>query len=223
MPDGLRLIGAVDAVDRVAEIKRARPELIARPPGHEPRQIRLAVDHLRRRNPIGPFRLARDAKQARPLESVYPSPVAQRRKHEQHQQHSRDYRKGPPGPNGRKEEQISPNRNRKSPTSPPQFTRCSRRCWSSCPGDPGADLEHVGGDRLALEQPMLQAAPAHPPTLPEHKRRDLTVTNRGLRELVGDAELAGHVLDAENFRILAHGVPSLGTELLMRLIAARRG
>src|SRR5712691_6643551 len=80
MADRLRLIGAVDAVDRVAEIKGTRPERIARAAGHEPRQIRLAVDHLRRRDPIGPFGLARNAQQPRPLEAVAadPDPVAQR-------------------------------------------------------------------------------------------------------------------------------------------------
>src|SRR6202049_2679680 len=36
VPDRLRLIGAVDAVDRVAEVKGARPEWIAGAAGHEP-------------------------------------------------------------------------------------------------------------------------------------------------------------------------------------------
>src|SRR5438477_5021789 len=70
MPDGLRLIGAVNAVDRVAEVECARAERVARTAGHEPRQIWLALDHFRRRDPIRPLRFARDAKQARPLEAV---------------------------------------------------------------------------------------------------------------------------------------------------------
>src|SRR5262249_975241 len=54
--DGRRLIGAVDAVNRLAEIERARTERIAIAAGHEARQIGLALDHFFRRMPIGPFR-----------------------------------------------------------------------------------------------------------------------------------------------------------------------
>ena len=61
--DRLRLIGAVDAVDRGAEIKRAGAERVARAAGHEARQIGLARDHLRRRRPVGPLRLAGDLQQ----------------------------------------------------------------------------------------------------------------------------------------------------------------
>jgi hypothetical protein len=38
--------------------------------GHEAGQIGLAPNHLRRRNPVGPFGLARDLQQAGPLEAV---------------------------------------------------------------------------------------------------------------------------------------------------------
>ena len=67
--DGLRLVGAVDAVDRGAEIERARAHRIARTARHEARQIRLALDHLRRRRPVGPFRLPGDLEQSLPLEA----------------------------------------------------------------------------------------------------------------------------------------------------------
>ena len=65
-----RLVGAVDAVDRLAEIERARAHRIARAAGHEARQVGLALDHLRRRPPVGPFLLARYFEQALPLEAV---------------------------------------------------------------------------------------------------------------------------------------------------------
>ena len=70
MPDGLGRVGAVDAVDRVAEIERARAHRIARPAGHEARQVRLPLDHLRRRRPVRPFLLAGDLEQPVPLEAV---------------------------------------------------------------------------------------------------------------------------------------------------------
>src|SRR5262245_32475433 len=43
--DGLRLVGAVDAVDRGAEVERAGTERIARTASHPARQIRLPLDH----------------------------------------------------------------------------------------------------------------------------------------------------------------------------------
>src|ERR1700759_202093 len=46
LADGLRLVGAVDAIPRLAEIERAGAERIARPAGHEARQIGLSFDHL---------------------------------------------------------------------------------------------------------------------------------------------------------------------------------
>src|SRR5271157_1417979 len=68
--DRLRLVGAVDAVDGLAEIHRPRAERIARPARHEARQVGLALDHLRRRAPVRPFLLAGNLLQARPLEAV---------------------------------------------------------------------------------------------------------------------------------------------------------
>src|SRR5262245_50678353 len=46
----------MNAVQRLAEIESARAKRIARTTGHEARQIRLAIDHLRRRMPVRPFR-----------------------------------------------------------------------------------------------------------------------------------------------------------------------
>ena len=70
LTDGLRRVGAVDAVDGVAEIHGAGAERIAGAASHEARQIGLARDHLRRRMPIRPFGLARDLQQALPGEAI---------------------------------------------------------------------------------------------------------------------------------------------------------
>src|SRR5450759_4849988 len=69
LSDRRRLIGAVDTVERPAEIEGARTERIARPSRHEARQIRLALDHLLRRSPIRPRRHPRDAFGSRPGEA----------------------------------------------------------------------------------------------------------------------------------------------------------
>src|SRR5262249_49755309 len=55
-PDGRGLVRAVDAVERVTQIKCARPEGVALATGHKARQIGLAFDHLFGWIPIGPFR-----------------------------------------------------------------------------------------------------------------------------------------------------------------------
>src|SRR5882724_1550220 len=68
--DRIGPVGAVDTIDGGAEIHRTGAEWIARPAGHEPRQIGLARDHLRRRCPVRPLRLARDVEQSLPLESL---------------------------------------------------------------------------------------------------------------------------------------------------------
>src|SRR5262245_33387681 len=67
--DCLRLVGAVDAVDGVAEVERARAQRVAGAAGHEAGQVRLARNHLGRWGPVGPFRLARDRQEAGPLET----------------------------------------------------------------------------------------------------------------------------------------------------------
>ena len=66
LADGGGIVGAVDAVFAGAEIHRARAERIARAAGDEARQIGLARDHLRRRIPVRPFRLAADGLHAGP-------------------------------------------------------------------------------------------------------------------------------------------------------------
>src|SRR5450830_1726691 len=68
--DGLRLIGAVDAIDGRTKIKRTRPQGISRPSGHEAGQIRLALDHFGGRRPVWPFLLAGDAQQPLPLKAI---------------------------------------------------------------------------------------------------------------------------------------------------------
>ncbi len=70
MSDRLRLVGAVDAIDRAADIERPGAHRIARAASHEPRQIGLTLDHLRRRTPVRPFLLADDAFYARPLKTI---------------------------------------------------------------------------------------------------------------------------------------------------------
>src|ERR1700730_2139094 len=65
--DRLRPVGAVDTGDGGPEIHRPRPERVTRAAGHEARQIWLALDHLRRRCPVRPFRLARDVLEYLPL------------------------------------------------------------------------------------------------------------------------------------------------------------
>src|SRR5918994_4064593 len=79
MADGLRLIGAVDAEDRRAEVQRAGTHRITGAAGHEARQVGLTRDHLWRRTPVRPLGLAADPDQARPLEALAadPDPVAQ--------------------------------------------------------------------------------------------------------------------------------------------------
>ena len=68
--DGRGLIGAVNTIQRLAEIERACAERIARSARHEPRQIRLPIDHFRRRMPIRPFRHSADPLGTVPGESI---------------------------------------------------------------------------------------------------------------------------------------------------------
>src|SRR5207249_11910941 len=67
--DGFGRVGAVNAIDGVAEIHRARAEGIARAARHEARQIGLALDHLRGRRPVRPLGLALDRLHAGPSEA----------------------------------------------------------------------------------------------------------------------------------------------------------
>jgi hypothetical protein len=69
-PDSGRLIGAVNAINGVAKIKRARAERVTIAAGHEARKVRLALDHLLRWIPIGPFRLPGHFLRAGPGEAL---------------------------------------------------------------------------------------------------------------------------------------------------------
>src|SRR5262249_18570980 len=78
--DGGGVMGAVDAVHRLAEIERARTERIGLAACHEARQIGLAHDHLLRRIPIRPLRHPRDLLHAGPSKALAADadPVTQR-------------------------------------------------------------------------------------------------------------------------------------------------
>src|SRR5438309_515722 len=58
--DGPGLVGAVDAVERRAQIHRARAKRVFRAAFHVPWQIGAARDHFRRRRPSRPFALGRN-------------------------------------------------------------------------------------------------------------------------------------------------------------------
>ena len=64
--------GAVDAVERRAEIEGARAERVLEAAAHVPRQVGTAPQHLRRRAPIRPFALHRHGLGARPGEALAP-------------------------------------------------------------------------------------------------------------------------------------------------------
>src|SRR5882672_7338412 len=67
--DGPGLVRAVDAVERRAEIHRARAERIFRTAGHVARQVGPAPQHLVGRRPIRPFALVGDVVHAGPGEA----------------------------------------------------------------------------------------------------------------------------------------------------------
>src|SRR5262245_22485700 len=74
--DCIRRIGAMDAIDCVAEIERAGTEWIARTACHLAPQIGLPFKHFRRRRPVRPLLLAPDPLHALPLETVAADPDA---------------------------------------------------------------------------------------------------------------------------------------------------
>src|SRR5262245_50560714 len=80
MADRLRLIGAVDSIDRIAEIERAGAERVARTSRHETWQVGLARNHFGRRCPVGPLCLAGYLQQTDPLKAFTPDadPITQR-------------------------------------------------------------------------------------------------------------------------------------------------
>src|SRR5579871_3176832 len=87
LSDRLRLVGAVDTIERRAEIERPRPERVLDTATHVSRQIGPARDHLPRRRPVGPFPLGRNAVHPAPAEAVAADPdaVAQRLALSEHQ------------------------------------------------------------------------------------------------------------------------------------------
>src|SRR3954465_12127965 len=70
LTDRLRLVGAVYAVERRAQIHRARAKRILDTALHVTRQVRPAGQHLRRRRPVRPFLLGGDPVHAAPAEAV---------------------------------------------------------------------------------------------------------------------------------------------------------
>src|ERR1700730_17774650 len=65
-----RLIGAVDAIDGVAEVESAGAQRIAFAAGHEARQIGLPLDHFFRRMPVRPLAHVTDTFGTGPSEPV---------------------------------------------------------------------------------------------------------------------------------------------------------
>src|SRR5262249_20845906 len=70
LPNGLRLVRAMDAIKRRAEIEGAGAERIVDAAGHVAGQIGATPAHLGRRGPAGPFPLGADAMYAAPAETV---------------------------------------------------------------------------------------------------------------------------------------------------------
>src|SRR5690606_13176488 len=70
LPDGPGLRGAVDSIERRADVERARTERAVGAAGHVGRQIGDALAHGRRRGPARPLRLAGNAVRPGPAEAV---------------------------------------------------------------------------------------------------------------------------------------------------------
>src|SRR5262249_22754752 len=75
-PDGRRLVRAVDAVERVTQLKCARHEVFDLAPGNKAGQIGWASHHLFGWMPIGPFRQPGNPFTARPSEAFAADPNA---------------------------------------------------------------------------------------------------------------------------------------------------
>ena len=88
MPIVSGCVGAVDSVERGAEIERAGAERIVGSPVHVAGQVGLTQQHFRRRRPVRPFGLAGDRLDAAPFEArtADPDPVAQRAAIAEHQE-----------------------------------------------------------------------------------------------------------------------------------------
>ena len=65
-------IGTVDAVHGIAEVDRPRAQRVAVAARHPAGQVGLALDHFRRRRPIGPLGLTGHCLFARPSKAVAP-------------------------------------------------------------------------------------------------------------------------------------------------------
>ena len=78
MCQSMRLVGAVDAVERVAKVKRPSPQADCSIRRHETRQMGIAFQHLWWRTPIRPFRHAADPLPTGPRESnpSLPTPIS---------------------------------------------------------------------------------------------------------------------------------------------------
>src|SRR5207237_5414615 len=70
LPDRLRFVGAVNAIERRAEIKCAGAERVFDAAGHVARQVAPPRQHLRGRGPVRPFLFCRNAVDAAPAEAV---------------------------------------------------------------------------------------------------------------------------------------------------------
>src|SRR3569833_3014110 len=70
LADRAGIIGAVNAILAGAQVHRARSKGITGPTGHEAWQIGLACNHLSRRMPVWPLRLARHGLHPRPSEAL---------------------------------------------------------------------------------------------------------------------------------------------------------
>src|SRR3954471_17667786 len=72
VPDRFRHVGAVNTIDRAAEVYGAGTQRIAFAARHPAREIWLARDHLLRRRPIRPFGFSRNKLGACPGKAVTP-------------------------------------------------------------------------------------------------------------------------------------------------------
>src|SRR6185437_6258247 len=70
LSDGFRLVGAVDPVQRRAQIQRAGAERVVDAAGHVARDVVAARQHLGGRGPARPFLLGGDLVDAAPAKAV---------------------------------------------------------------------------------------------------------------------------------------------------------
>src|SRR5262245_38750436 len=70
MPDRLRLVRAMNAIDGIAKVERSSSQRISRSACHKAGKVGLALDHFRRWPPIWPFLLLRHPQCPLPLKTV---------------------------------------------------------------------------------------------------------------------------------------------------------